>query len=66
MARSNRSRHQFVSCLFEVTYVDGVAFIQSCHLRILGTQKDLRIDDDSTVADFTLMDCFDAVDTMEI
>ena len=57
-----RSKHQFCSCLFEITYVDGLPIIQSCHLRILGTDKDVKIHDDSNVGDFTLKDCFDLVD----
>lgn len=61
MARS-RSVHKFVSCLFEVVYLDGVPFIQGVHLRMLGTPNDIRIDDDSTAGDLSLMDCYDIVD----
>lgn len=61
MVRSRRKNSQFVSCLFEVEFINGVPYIQNCHLRILGQPNDVRIEGDCAVSDFSLMDCYEVV-----
>lgn len=66
MALSRRTKARVCSCLFTITYLDGEPFIQRVHLRMLGYQKDIVIEDDSTCSDLTLDDCYRMLDEQEV
>lgn len=60
-----RTSPRHCSVIFSVEYVNGVPYIQHCHLRELGYSKDIRINDDIGVADLTLKDVYDLLEASD-
>ena len=61
-----RSRSRVISILATVDYVGGEPVMQRVHLRMLGYQKDIVIEDDLSVEDMKLMDAYEMLDRQEV
>ena len=61
-----RTRSRVISILVTVDYVGGEPVMQRVHLRMLGYQKDIVIEDDLSVEDMKLMDAYEMLDRQEV